>query len=94
MVSAEELGVTSANAAEMAANGTENPEINRLLGREGELGAMLGLPNDFALNIITKVGNYGESFEANIGESTSIGLARGLNASWTEGGLIYSPPFR
>lgn len=94
MVSAEELGVTSANAADMAANGTENPEINRLLGSEGELGAMLGLPNDFGLNIITKVGNYGESFEANIGESTPVGLARGLNALWTEGGLIYSPPFR
>ncbi|RPE63307.1 L-glutamine-binding protein /L-glutamate-binding protein /L-aspartate-binding protein /L-asparagine-binding protein [Pacificibacter maritimus] len=94
MVAAEELGVTSANAAEMAENGTNSPEINRLLGREGELGAMLGLPNDFALNIITKVGNYGESFEANIGESTTIGLARGLNAQWTDGGLIYSPPFR
>ena len=94
MVAAEELGVTSANAAEMAANGTNNPEINRLLGREGALGEMLGLPNDFALNILTQVGNYGESFEANIGESTTIGLARGLNAQWTDGGLIYSPPFR
>ncbi|MBU2865686.1 amino acid ABC transporter substrate-binding protein [Pacificibacter marinus] len=93
MVSAEELGVTSANAAEMAA-GTDNPEINRLLGVEGELGAMLGLPNDWAFNVITMVGNYGETFEANIGESTPVGLARGLNALWTEGGLIYSPPFR
>lgn len=94
MVAAEELGVTSATAADMAANGTDNPEINRLLGSEGELGAMLGLSNDFALNILTKVGNYGETFEANIGESTPVGLARGLNALWTEGGLIYSPPFR
>lgn len=93
MVSAEELGVTSANATEMAA-GTDNPEINRLLGVEGELGAMLGLPNEWAFNVITMVGNYGETFEANIGESTPVGLARGLNALWTEGGLIYSPPFR
>ncbi|MBU2935114.1 MULTISPECIES: amino acid ABC transporter substrate-binding protein [Pacificibacter] len=93
MVSAEELGVTSENATEMAA-GTDNPEINRLLGVEGELGAMLGLPNEWAFNVITMVGNYGETFEANIGESTPVGLARGLNALWTEGGLIYSPPFR
>ena len=93
MISAEELGVTSANATEMAA-GTDNPEINRLLGVEGELGGMLGLPNDWAFNVITMVGNYGETFEANIGESTPVGLARGLNALWTEGGLIFSPPFR
>ena len=93
MISAEELGVTSANAAELA-KGTETPEINRLLGSEGELGGMLGLENDWALNVISQVGNYGEAFERNIGESTPIGLARGLNAQWTNGGLIYSPPFR
>lgn len=93
MVSAEELGVTSANAAELA-QGTENPEINRLLGSEGELGGMLGVGNDWALNVITQVGNYGESFERNIGESTPIGLSRGLNAQWKDGGLVYSPPFR
>ncbi|MEN8831671.1 MAG: amino acid ABC transporter substrate-binding protein [Pacificibacter sp.] len=94
MISAEELGVTSANAAEMAANGTDKPEINRLLGVEGELGAMLGLPNDWALNVLTMVGNYGESFETNVGVNTPVGLARGLNAQWTDGGLLYSPPFR
>ncbi|WP_417248490.1 amino acid ABC transporter substrate-binding protein [Celeribacter sp.] len=93
MIAAEEYGVTSANAAELA-EGTENPEINRLLGVEGDLGAMLGLESDWALNVITTIGNYGESFERNIGESTPVGLARGLNAQWTEGGLIYSPPFR
>ena len=93
MIAAEEYGVTSANAEEMSA-GTDNPEINRLLGVEGELGAMLGLENDWALNILTQVGNYGESFEKNIGENTPVALARGLNAQWTEGGLIYSPPFR
>ncbi|GAA3866061.1 amino acid ABC transporter substrate-binding protein [Celeribacter arenosi] len=93
MIAGEEYGITSANAAELAA-GTENPEINRILGAEGELGAMLGLEKDWALNVLTQVGNYGESFERNIGENTPIGLARGLNALWTNGGLIYTPPFR
>ncbi|MCF6444265.1 amino acid ABC transporter substrate-binding protein [Nereida sp. MMG025] len=94
MITAEELGVTSANVADMAANGTDNPEINRLLGTEGTLGEMIGLEADWAKNAIMAVGNYGEVFEGNIGESTPIGLARGLNAQWTEGGLMYSPPFR
>jgi general L-amino acid transport system substrate-binding protein len=93
LISAEELGVTSANIEELSA-GTNNPEINRLLGTEGELGAMLGLEADFAKNAIMAGGNYGELFEKNIGENTPIGLARGLNAQWTEGGLIYSPPYR
>ena len=93
LITAEELGVTSANIGEMAA-GTNNPEVNRLLGSEGSLGEMLGLSADWAKNAIMAGGNYGELFEGNIGESTPIGLARGLNAQWTDGGLIYSPPFR
>ena len=93
LITAEELGVTSANLAEMA-NGTNNPEINRLLGSEGDLGGMLGLDKDWAMRAIAAGGNYGEIFEKNIGEATPIGLARGLNAQWTQGGLIYSPPFR
>jgi general L-amino acid transport system substrate-binding protein len=76
------------------AAGTNNPEINRLLGTEGNLGEMLGLSADWGKNAIMAGGNYGELFEGNIGESTPIGLARGLNAQWTDGGLIYSPPFR
>mmetsp|Transcript_13696 Transcript_13696/g.35154 ORF Transcript_13696/g.35154 Transcript_13696/m.35154 type:complete len:340 (+) Transcript_13696:150-1169(+) len=94
LVTAEELGVTSANVAELASAPTNNPEVNRLLGTEGELGAMIGLDANFAVNAISAGGNYGEVFEKNIGENTPIGLARGLNAQWTEGGLIYSPPFR
>tara|TARA_R110002073_G_scaffold106639_1_gene240638 strand:+ start:527 stop:1603 length:1077 start_codon:yes stop_codon:yes gene_type:complete len=94
LISAEELGITSANIAELSAAPTNNPEINRILGTEGELGAMIGLSADWAKNAIAAGGNYGELFEKNIGESTPIGLARGLNAQWTEGGLIYSPPFR
>ena len=93
MITAEELGVTSDNIAEMSA-GTNNPEINRLLGTEGTLGEMLGLDAEWAKRAIMSGGNYGEVFEGNIGASTNIGLSRGLNAQWTDGGLIYSPPFR
>ncbi len=94
LISAEELGVTSDNVMDMAANAGENPEINRLLGTEGDLGMMIGLDANWAARAIAAVGNYGEVFENNIGESTAIGLARGLNAQWTDGGLLYSPPFR
>ena len=94
MIAAEELGVTSANVAELSAAPTQNPEINRLLGTEGNLGEMMGLSNDWAKNIIAATGNYGEVFEKNLGTSTALGLARGLNALWTEGGLLYTPPFR
>ncbi|KAJ54795.1 amino acid ABC transporter substrate-binding protein [Actibacterium mucosum KCTC 23349] len=93
LITAEELGVTSANLAELA-GGTNNPEINRLLGTEGDLGGMLGLDGDWAERAIGVAGNYGEIFATNIGEETPIGLARGLNAQYTDGGLIYSPPFR
>ncbi|PIV74551.1 MAG: amino acid ABC transporter substrate-binding protein [Rhodobacteraceae bacterium CG17_big_fil_post_rev_8_21_14_2_50_65_11] len=93
LIAAEELGITSDNVAELA-QGTSNPEINRMLGSEGDLGAMLGLASDWAVNAISAGGNYGELFEAHIGEDTAIGLARGLNAQWTDGGLLYSPPFR
>jgi len=93
LIAAEELGVTSANLETLSA-GSENPEINRLLGTEGDLGGMFGLDSSWAANAIAVAGNYGEIFAANIGEETPIGLARGLNALWTEGGLIYVPPFR
>ena len=93
LISAEELGITSANIGELS-GGTNNPEINRILGTEGNLGEMVGLDAEWAKRAIMAGGNYGEVFEKNIGENTPIGLARGLNAQWTEGGLIYSPPFR
>ena len=92
-ITAEEKGVTMANVDEMKAN-SKDPEVLRLLGAEGNQGAELGLSADFAYNIIKAVGNYGEIFERNIGMNTPIGLARGLNALWTDGGLQYSPPFR
>ncbi|MHA7889175.1 amino acid ABC transporter substrate-binding protein [Roseicyclus sp.] len=94
LIAAEEYGVTSANVMELASAPTANLEINRMLGTEGELGAMISLSNDWLVNVIAAVGNYGEIFEQNIGENTPVGLARGLNAQWTDGGLLYAPPFR
>lgn len=93
LIAAEEYGVTSANIEELSTN-SENPEVQRLLGASDELGAMMGLDNGWAKNAIKASGNYGEIFAATIGEQTPIGLARGLNAQWTQGGLLYAPPFR
>jgi general L-amino acid transport system substrate-binding protein len=92
MITAEELGITSANVGQMKES--NNPEVLRLLGMEASLGTELGLKNDWAYQIIKQVGNYGESFERNIGLNTPLGLKRGLNALWTKGGILYSPPFR
>ncbi|MCC7321242.1 MAG: transporter substrate-binding domain-containing protein [Rubellimicrobium sp.] len=94
LLAGEELGITSANVREMAATASTNPEVNRLLGTEGDIGTLLGLAQDWAVNALAAGGNYGEIFERNIGENTPIGLARGLNALWTRGGLQYAPPFR
>lgn len=93
LITAEELGVTKANVGELSA-GTNNPEINRMLGSEGSLAEMLGLEKDWAINAIAVAGNYGEIFSDNVGENSPIGLSRGVNALWTQGGLLYSPPFR
>ncbi len=94
LIAAEELGITQANVEDMGKAPTDNPEINRLLGTEGEYGAMMGLPKDWAVHAIKARGNYGEIFERHIGASTPIGLERGLNALWTNGGILYTPPFR
>ena len=91
-ITAEELGVTSANVDQQKSS--NNPEVRRLLGVDGSQGSELGLSNDWAYQIIKQIGNYGEIFERNIGVNTPLGIARGLNALWTDGGLIYSPPFR
>ena len=92
LIAAEEHGVTAANADAMAAK--KAPATARLLGGEGELGKMLGLDKDWAKRAIKAQGNYAEIFERNVGTKTNIGLARGLNAHYTNGGLQYSPPFR
>jgi general L-amino acid transport system substrate-binding protein len=91
-VAAEEFGITTANLQEFVAS--ENPDIRRFLGSEGELGAGLGLSNDFAQKIIGGVGNYGEIYNRNLGPDTPFNLDRGPNNIWTEGGLMYAPPFR
>ncbi len=90
---AEELGITSANVEEMAAT-SEDPVVRNLLGAEGDLGQALGLDNDFMVKVIKQVGNFGEIYENNLGQNTPFKLSRGTNAQWTDGGLIYSPPFR
>ncbi len=94
LVAAEEKGITKGNIEEVATS-TVDPEIKRMLGiGDDDLGAMLGLDKEWAKRAIMVNGNYGEIFAATIGEATPIGLARGLNAQWTQGGLMYAPPFR
>ncbi len=92
-IQAEELGITSANVEEMAAT-SEDPVVRNLLGAEGDLGQALGLDNDFMVKVIAQVGNYGEIYDRHLGPDTVFNLERGQNALWTEGGLMYSPPFR
>lgn len=94
MLIAEEFGVTQANVDEMKTS--ENPEVQRLLGvGEGvDFGTPIGLTKEWAYNVIKGVGNYGESFERNVGEGSPLKIARGLNALWSKGGLQYAPPIR
>jgi len=89
---AEESGITSQNVDEM--KNSDDPNIRKLLGTEGDMGAKLGLDNDWAYNIIKQVGNYAEIYNRNLGPDTVFKLPRGMNASYVDGGLLYSPPFR
>ena len=91
-VNAEEMGITSKNAASM--KNSSNPGIKRVLGTDGDAGAKLGLGADWAYNAISQVGNYGEMFERNVGVNTPLKISRGLNALWSKGGLQYAPPIR
>jgi general L-amino acid transport system substrate-binding protein len=92
LIEAEELGITSENVASMV--GGDNPVVRRLLGDEGDLGQYLALSNDWVVDVVSAVGNYGEIFERNLGATTPFAMERGLNALWTNGGLLYSPPYR
>ncbi|PLY02250.1 MAG: amino acid ABC transporter substrate-binding protein [Desulfuromonas sp.] len=92
MINAEELGITSANVDEMLKS--TNPVVQRFLGVIPGNGEALGLDEKWAYNIVKQVGNYGEVFERNVGVNTKLGIERGLNALWTNGGLMYSPPFK
>jgi general L-amino acid transport system substrate-binding protein len=89
MLEAEELGITSKNAEQHAKSA--NPSIQRFVGASGDLGKTLGLDNRWALNIVKQVGNYAESFDANL---KPLGFERGLNRLWNQGGLMYAPPIR
>jgi general L-amino acid transport system substrate-binding protein len=92
-IQAEEFGLTSDNIGE----GSEDPEIQRFLGEavEGEpFDAGLGLPDDFAVQVVTQVGNYAEIYDRNVGEGSALELPRDFNALWTDGGLQFAPPYR
>lgn len=93
MVDAEELGVTKAQA-ETLSKTSKNPEVLRLLGVGDDLGKPLGLDKNWSFNIISQVGNYGESFDRNVGKDSVLHLSRGYNDLWTRGGLLYAIPFR
>lgn len=93
LINAEEMNITKANASSEA-SGSKNPAVKRLLGTEGKFGEELGLSNDWALNAIKAVGNYGESYEANVGPNTPLKLDRGVNALWSKDGILYAAPVR
>ena len=92
LINAEELGITSQNVDKMLES--KDPRIMRFLGVTPGNGKALGLDEKFAYNIVKLVGNYGEIFERNVGVNTTLGIERGLNALWTDGGLMYSAPFK
>ena len=89
MIEAEEMGLTSKNIEQNLAS--TNPSIQRFVGASGDIGKMMGLDNRWAVNIVKQVGNYGESFDANL---KPLGFDRGINKLWTQGGLMYAPPIR
>ncbi|SKA21105.1 amino acid ABC transporter substrate-binding protein, PAAT family (TC 3.A.1.3.-) [Enhydrobacter aerosaccus] len=90
MVNAEEMGLTSQNVKAEAGASTD-PNVQRFVGKTGDLGKMLGLEPAWALNVVAQVGNYGESFARNLGP---LGVDRGLNRLWRDGGLMFAPPLR
>src|SRR2546421_7801778 len=92
LIEAEELGVTQANADEQAKS--QVPAVQRLLGASGDLGSRLNLDNKWMLAAIKAGGNYSEIFERNVGKASSLKLDRGLNATWTKGGMMYAIPFK
>ena len=92
MVNAEEYNITKANLDEQMKS--ENPDVKRLLGTEGNFGEQLGLTKDWVYRIVKHVGNYGEVFERNLGQNTPLKVTRGLNALWTKGGIQFAPPVR
>jgi general L-amino acid transport system substrate-binding protein len=93
MVDAEELGITQKNVDDLART-ADKPELKRVFGAEGNLGEQLGLTKDWVIRIVKAVGNYGESFDRNVGPGSRLNIARGLNQLWNKGGIQYAPPIR
>ncbi|MCS6945287.1 MAG: amino acid ABC transporter substrate-binding protein [Sutterellaceae bacterium] len=93
LLEAEEYGVTQANVDQMLAE-SQDPVVQRLLGKSEDMGKLLGLERDWMVRVLKTVGNYGEIFERNVGPKTALALPRGLNNLWNKGGLMYAPPFR
>jgi len=93
MVDAEELGITQKNVDDLAKT-ADKPEFKRVFGADGNLGEQLGLTKDWVIRIVKAVGNYGESFDRNVGAGSKLGIARGLNQLWNKGGIQYAPPIR
>jgi general L-amino acid transport system substrate-binding protein len=93
LLEAEEYGITQANVDQLKADSTD-PVVQRLLGKSEDMGKLLGLDRDWLVRAVKAVGNYGEIFERNVGLKTVVGLPRGKNALWTQGGLHYAPPIR
>ena len=91
-IEAEEYGITSKNVDEMMKS--DNPTIKRILGVTPGMGKALGVDEKWVYNIIKQVGNYGEMFERNVGQGSTLKIARGQNALWNQGGLQYAPPIR
>jgi len=92
MIAAEDLGIDSKNVDEMLKS--QSPEVQRFLGVTAGNGKALGLDEKWAYQIVKQVGNYGEVFERNVGVNTKLGIKRGLNAQWKDGGLMYAPPLK
>ena len=92
LINAEELGVASDRIDE--AKASKKPEVARLVGTDGDFGTKLGLSNDWTINVVAKVGNYGEIYERNLGVDSKLGIPRGLNQLWSRGGIQYAPPIR
>lgn len=92
LLNAEELGVDQKNVEQMV--NSANPEIKRLLGKEGDFGKQLGLENDWVVRIVKHLGNYGEMFERTLGKDSALKIDRGVNRLWNKGGLQYAPPVR
>ncbi|WP_110685711.1 amino acid ABC transporter substrate-binding protein [Salinicola aestuarinus] len=93
MINAEEMGVTQDNVDEMRDN-PPNPNVARLLGQDGNYGEQMGLDSDWAYNIVKQVGNYAEVYDRNVGADSPLGIDRGINALWSDGGIQYAPPVR